>query len=757
MSVSALSRRNFFKGAVATAAVIGAATRFAPAYAAAGDPFIEGLIARMSLEEKAGQLSLYYDHTRVDGADVNPAGTQKTKDDVLADIRKGRITGLFNGMGVAGGRDLQKAAVEQSPHGIPLIFAADVIHGLKTIFPVPMGEAASFDPELSKRTTRAAAVEATARGIHWTFSPMLDIARDQRWGRVAEGAGEDTWLGCQFARARVQGFQGPDLRAEDSMLACLKHFAAYGAVQGGMEYNTADIPETTLRQVHLPPFKAAIDAGAITVMSAFNDIAGIPSTGNHHLLTDILRGEWGFRGLVVSDYTSENELILHGFAADGRDAAKKALMAGCDMSMESGIYMKYLPDLVRAKEVPLAILDQAVRRVLWVKKQIGLFDNPYRSLDLVREQSQMRMPATIALAREAARRSCVLIKNDGTLPLKKSGQKIALIGPLASDRDNLSGSWVVFPDIQNAVTVEAGMRAVLGDSADLTVVRGCDIETAVTGGIDAAVAAAKAADIVVLCIGESEAMSGEAQSRVDITVPDAQQALAEAVAATGKPVVVLLSSGRALELDGAVRDAQAVLATWFLGSEAGHGIADLVFGDYSPSGRLPVSFPQKSGQEPFYYNHRSTGRPELSPADAAYKARYREVTNDPLYPFGHGIGYAPVAYGDTMVSGATMAWKGKITVTAMVTNTGTRAVQEVAQLYVRDRVASITQPIRSLKGIQHLNLAPGEARTVSFDLSRADLAFIQETLAFEAEPGDFDVWIAPSSGTGTPAHFTLVV
>ena len=750
-----LSRRNFFKGAVSTAAVIGAASSFAPAYAAAKDAFIEALIAKMTIEEKAGQLSLYYDHTRVDGADVNPAGTQKTKDDVLADIRKGRITGLFNGMGVAGGRDLQKVAVEQSPHGIPLIFGADVIHGLKTIFPVPMGEAASFDPELSKRTTRAAAVEATARGIHWTFSPMVDIARDERWGRVAEGAGEDTWLGCQFARARVQGFQGPDLKAEDSMLACLKHFAAYGAVQGGMEYNTADIPETTLRQVHLPPFKAAIDAGAITVMSSFNDIAGIPSTGNHHLLTDILRGEWRFPGFVVSDYTSENELILHGFAADGRDAAKKAIMAGCDMSMESGIYMKYLPDLVQSKEVPLAVLDQAVRRVLWVKKQLGLFDNPYRSLDLVREQTQMRLPATVALAREAARRSCVLIKNDGVLPLKKSGQKIALIGPLASDKKNLSGSWVVFPDTNNAVTVEAGMRAVLADQASLILAPGSDIDAAVPGGIDDAVAAAKAADIVVLCIGESESMSGEAQSRSEITVPAAQQAVAEAVAAIGKPMVVLLSSGRALALDGAVRDAHAIMATWFLGSEAGNGIADLLFGDYNPSGRLPVSFPQKSGQEPFYYNHRTTGRPQLSADDAAYKARYRDVTTEPLYPFGHGIGYSAVTYGDPTVSSATLAWKGKITVSATVTNSGARPVHEVAQIYVRDRVATITQPIQSLKGIMHLDLAPGETKTVSFDLTRADLAFIQETLKFEAEPGDFDVWIAPSSGVGTSARFTL--
>ncbi len=368
----------------------------------------------------------------------------------------------------------------------------------------------------------------------------------------------------------------------------------------------------------------------------------------------------------------------------------------------------------------------------------------------------MRLPQTIALAREAARRSCVLLKNDGVLPLKKQGQKIALIGPLASDKKNLSGSWVVFPDTKNAVTVEAGMRAMLSDADSLILAPGCAVDAPVEGGIAEAVAAAKAADVVVLCLGESEDMSGEAQSRTEITVPDAQQAVAEAVAAVGKPMVILLSSGRALELEGAVKDAHAILATWFLGSEAGNGIADLLFGDHSPSGRLPVSFPQRSGQEPFYYNHRSTGRPQLSADDAAYKARYREVTTEPLYPFGHGLGYSTVVYGDTQVGAPTLAWTGKLTVTATVSNTGQREVHEVAQIYVRDRVASITQPIQSLKGIAHLDLAPGESRIVHFELTRADLAFVQQTLRFEAEPGEFDVWIAPSAGTGVPARFALV-
>ncbi|CAL4867010.1 Beta-hexosaminidase [Asticcacaulis sp. MM231] len=470
-----LSRRAYIKGVASTIAMAGAASAFAPAIAAAKDAFVESLIARMSLEDKAGQLSLYSDSVRTEAAFFNPTIASESKDKALADIAAGKITGLFNGRGVGLSRELQKVAVEKSPHGIPLIFAADIIHGMTTIFPIPMAEAASFDPELSRRTNRAAAVEATASAIHWTFSPAVDVVRDQRWGRAAEAAGEDTWLACRFAAARVQGFQGPDLKAQDSMLACLKHFAAYGAVEAGMDYNTVEITEPTLRQTHLPPFRAGIDAGALTVMSAFNDIGGVPSTGNRRLLSGILRGEMGFKGFVVSDFTSEEELIAHGFATDGRDAAKKAILAGCDMSMQSGIYMKYLPDLVRSGEVPVKVLDEAVRRVLHIKKAIGLFDNPYKSMDAAREHNAMRRPETIALAREAARRACVLLKNEGdVLPLKKSGQKVALIGPLASDQNQLNGYWVVFSDTKDSVTVEMAMRGVIGNH--LTVVRGSDIE-----------------------------------------------------------------------------------------------------------------------------------------------------------------------------------------------------------------------------------------------------------------------------------------
>jgi beta-glucosidase len=748
------SRRFFLKGAAATAALLPVA---APGFARvtpAADPFIEKLIKSMSLEEKAGQLSIYGDTTRFDGPTINPTSEQaQGKEKVKADIAAGRITGLFNGIGVAGGRELQQVAIEQSPHKIPLIFAGDIIHGVKTTFPIPLGESASWDTDLAMRTARAAALEATAKGLHWTFAPMVDVARDQRWGRVAEGSGEDTYLGIQLAVARVKGFQGNSLKDETSVVACPKHFAAYGAVQGGMEYNTADIPETTLREVHLPPFKAAFEAGALTTMSSFNDIAGVPSTANHYLLTDILRGEWGFKGLVVSDYTSEEELILHGFAADGADATAKAINAGCDMGMQSGLYMKYLPDLVRSGRVSLAVLDEAVRRVLYVKKTLGLFDNPYRSLDLKREQADIRRPDTIALAREAGRKSCVLLKNEGSLlPLPKTGKKIALIGPFGNDKENCPGPWAVFPDVEACVTWEAGFRAVLGDA--LTVVKGTDVEAPIEGGIEAAVKAAKAADIVVLAIGEAANMSGEAQSRVDISIPAPQLALAEAVAATGKPVVAILKHGRALALTGAVKEAPAILATWFLGSEEGNSIADIVFGDYAPQGRLPVSFPQASGQEPFYYNHRITGRPQISD-DKNFKARYREVTNDALYSFGHGLSYSTVSYGATAVSAPNLAMNGTIKVTATVSNTGGRKVNEVAQLYIHDKVASMTQPIRALKGFQHLDLEPGQSMTVEFSLTPADLAFVHPNLKPSAEAGRFDVWIAPSATGGTAASFEL--
>ncbi len=719
-------------------------------------PRIEALIARMTVEEKVGQLGVFADMGRPFAPDVNPEANARNAEQTLEQVRGGHVGVLFNGVGAAPGREIQRVAVEETRLGIPLLFAADVIHGMRTVFPIPLAEAASFEPQLAYRTARATAVEATAAGIHWTFAPMVDIARDQRWGRVAEGAGEDVVLGCAFAAARVRGFQGEDLAAPDSLLATPKHFAAYGAVAAGMEYASVDISEQTLRDVHLPPFKAAFDAGAITVMSSFNDINGVPASANRWLLTDLLRGEWQFPGLVVSDYTADMELIAHGYAADARDATLKAFTAGLDQSMQSGFYADHLPALVADGRVPMAMLDDAVRRVLWTKEAVGLFDDPYRSLDPAREADTALDAEHAALARDAARRSVVLLKNDGPLlPLRKHGQKIALIGPFARDTANVEGPWTLFGDPDRRVSLEAGLRAAMGEGAELTVVDGCGFETALDGGIEAAVAAARAADVVLLAIGEPQRFSGEAQSRVRIDVPAAQQALADAVAATGTPVVVLLRNGRALALEGAVRDAQAILVTWFLGSQNGHAIADVVFGDYNPSARLPVSFPMAPGQQPFFYNHPRTGRPEL-PDMKEFKARWREIPNAALYPFGHGLGYSAFEYGAPRLSTSSLAWDQTLTVAVTVTNTGKRAGEEVVQLYVHDRVASRVRPVRELKNFQKILLEPGQSAEVEFTLDRHALAFTGVDGVFAAEPGLFDVWATSSSTAGEPVQFELL-
>ncbi|RBJ92729.1 beta-glucosidase, partial [Xanthomonas oryzae pv. oryzae] len=554
---------------------------------------------------------------------------------------------------------------------------------------------------------------------------------------------------------RVRGFQGGDLTADDSLLATPKHFAGYGAVAAGMEYNAVDIAPQTLRDVHLPPFKAAFDAGALTVMSSFNDINGVPASANHELLTEILRGEWQFPGVVISDYTADMELIAHGYAADERDATKKAFLAGLDLSMQSGFYAAHLPSLVESGEVPMATLDASVRRILQLKDAIGLFDNPYRSLDPAREADTTYLPAHDALSRDAARRSIVLLKNQGgVLPLKKSGQRIALIGPFVQDRDNIEGCWTLFGDKERYVTLEQGMRAVVG-TEDLSVVTGCGLEEALPDGISAAIDAAQAADVVVLALGEPQRFSGEAQSRTEISLPPAQQELAEAIAATGTPMVVLLRNGRALALTGAVRDAEAIAVTWYLGTQTGTGVADVLFGDYNPSARLPISFPQSTGQQPYFYNHLRTGRPEL-PTLAEYKARWREMPNEPLYPFGHGLSYTSFAYAPPQLSAAQLGWDDTLTITTRVTNTGKVAGEEVVQLYVHDRVASRVRPVRELKGFRKLLLQPGESQDVVFTLTRDALAFTNHKGGFGAEPGLFDVWVCASAKSGEAATFELL-
>jgi beta-glucosidase len=755
-----ISRRAALMGVGAVAAWLATPARaFLQAVGKLDVPgFIDPLVARMTLEEKAGQLTLMGSAwSGAAAVSLNPASGGSNFVQQVEEARTGQLTGVFNGVGARMALMLQNAAVKESRMKIPLIFAADIIHGHKTIFPVPLAEAASFEPELARRTAEAAAFEASGAGIDWNFAPMVDIARDQRWGRGVEGSGEDVLLGRLFAAARVQGFQGDDLRSPQHMLACAKHFAAYGAGEGGLDYNTVDVSERTLREVYLQPYKAAFDAGALSAMASFNEISGIPATGSHWLMTELLRREWGFQGFVVSDYTGDEEMIAHGFAKDRRDAARLAFLAGVDMSMQSGVYREHLPALVRSGEVPQAQLDQSVRRVLAAKAMLGLFDDPFRRIDLKRETARSMLPATRALAREAGRKSIVMLKNDGDLlPLRRSGQTIALIGPFASGQHDLNGPWVVYGDDKQAVDLATGVRAALGNGAKLLVEEGSGVDEPIAGGLDRALAAARAADVIVLAIGESQDMSGEAQSRTEVVVPPAQQALAEAVARAGKPIVVVLRHGRALALEGAVADAPAILATWFLGTETGHSIADILFGAHSPSARLPASFPRRSGQQPYYYAHKNTGRPNPEGKLDTYKARYRGITNSALYPFGHGLTFGKFDYSDLALSSPTLARSGEIRISARITNRGRRAAEEVVQLYTHDRVASVTRPVRELKAFRKIAIAPGQSKILRFTLRASDLGFYGRDNRLVVEPGSFDLWVAPSAeAEGLKGSFEL--
>ena len=756
-----ISRRAALMGAGALGAWLSSPAR-AVLQALGGAPspaFINDLIARMTLEEKAGQLQIM---ASAWGGGValalNPPQGNSNFPRQVEEARQGQLTGVFNGNGSTMARVMQTAAMNESRMKIPLIFAADIIHGHRTIFPVPLAEVASFEPDLARRTAEAAAFEASAAGVDWTFSPMVDVARDQRWGRGVEGGGEDVLLGRLFAAARVEGFQGSDLKSNEHLLSCIKHFAAYGAAESGLDYNTVDMSEERLRETYLEPYKAGFEAGSLSAMASFNEINGVPSTGNHWLMTDLLRGEWGFKGFVVSDYTGDEEMIAHGFAKDGRDAARLAFLAGVDMSMQSGLYRQHLPGLVRSGEIAQAKLDESVRRVLTLKSMLGLFDDPFRRIDIKRETARSMLPRTRALAREAGRKSIVLLKNDGDLlPLPRSGKKIALIGPFAAGPHDLVGPWVVYGDDAKAVDLATGFRAALSDKNGLIVAPGSGVEEPLPGGIEQALAAARQADIIVLAIGEGANMSGEAQSRTEIVVPQPQQQLAEAVASAGKPMVVVLKHGRALALEGAVARAEAIVATWFLGTETGNSIADIVFGAFGPSGRLPASFPLRSGQEPYYYAHKSTGRPNPPGDLQPYKAHFRGIPNRALYPFGHGLTYGKIEYSALVLGAPSLPMKGAIEIAATITNRGARAAEEVVQLYIHDRTASVTRPVRELKAFRKIALLPGQSQVVRFTLRSSDLAFYGRDARPRVEPGSFDVWIAPSAESdGVHSTFDLL-
>ena len=690
---------------------------------------LDSLLARMTLEEKLGQLNLLSANGR--------ASPQQ-----MELLRAGKLGGLFNVIGAENTTPVQRIAVTESRLKIPLLFGLDVIHGYRTIFPIPLGEASSFDPDAAEATARAAGQEAAAFGINWTYAPMVDIARDPRWGRIAEGSGEDPYLGSLMAAARVRGFQ-------QNIFATAKHFAGYGAAEAGREYNETEISQRTMREIYLPPFKAAVDAGVASLMSAFNDIAGVPASGNAWLTDTVLHREWGFKGFVVSDWTSVAELINHGVAGSQAEAGRRALTAGVDMDMQSGIYVDSLAALVRATRIPMPVVDSAVMRILRAKTRLGLFRDPYRPRTAP-PTSEIR-----SLARRVAGESIVLLKNERSLlPLDPKSGTIAVIGPLADNKEEPLGPWHTQGQAADVVTVLQGIKAKVPAAPQVLYAQGSGIEDSSTAGFAAAVAAARQAKVAILVLGERGDMSGEAASRSSLDLPGVQQQLLEAVAATGTPVVLVLMNGRPLILPWASDHVPAIVETWFLGVEAGNAIADVLFGDVNPSARLPVTFPRVLGQVPLYYNHRNTGRPP--DVNNKFSSKYLDVPVTPRYPFGFGLSYTTFGYGSLKLSMTRARVSDTVTATVTVANTGSREGTEVVQLYVRDEVASVSRPVRELKGFKRVTLKPGESRAVDLRVAVRDLWFYGLDMKRVVEPGTFRVYVGPNSAEGLEERFEVV-
>ncbi|WP_210520986.1 beta-glucosidase BglX [Hymenobacter terricola] len=744
-----------------------------PAPAATGDQkmkqYIDALMAKMTQQEKIGQLNLVSV-----GFDVTGPVVSK---DVDANIRRGNVGGVFNTYTPVAVRKLQEMALEQSRLHIPLMFGYDVIHGHRTIFPIALGLAASWDLKAIEQSARIAAEESTADGLNWVFSPMVDIARDARWGRISEGAGEDPYLGSRVAEAMVRGYQGPanDLSNPNTVMACLKHFALYGAAEAGREYNTTDMSKQRMYNEYLPPYQAAVNAGVGSVMSSFNDVNGTPATANKWLMTDLLRKQWGFKGFVVTDYTAIPELIEHGMG-NAEQVAALALNAGIDQDMVGEEFLKYSAVNIKSGAVAPAQLDAACRRILEAKYKLGLFTDPYRNVSAERASSTLMKPEFIAAARDIARKSMVLLKNErSALPLKKTGS-IALIGPLANRQRDVIGSWSGAGDWKQAVSVEQGLRAA-APGLKITYAKGANIaddqqmidRLQAHGGdleidkrspeemIKEAVQTAQAADVIVAVVGESQGMTGEAAARADISLPGQQLALLKALKATGKPLVLVLMNGRPLALPWEGQNADAILETWFAGTQAGNAIADVLFGDYNPSGKITATFPVAVGQEPIYYNHKNTGRPYGGVKLDKYKSRYLDVPNEPLYPFGFGLSYTTFTYGKPTLSKATIGPAETLTVTVTVQNTGNADGEEVAQLYLRDLVGSISRPVSELKGFQKIMLKKGESKTLTFRLAPDALKFYNNDLKFAAEPGDFQVMVGGNSRDVQTVPFKLAV
>ena len=711
------------------------------------DEKVDSVLKLMTLEEKIGQMVLYTSDWDVTGPTL--------KSGYMDDIRKGHCGNIFNAHTAAYVRKLQKIAVEESRLGIPLLFGYDVIHGHKTIFPISLGESASWDMEAIEKGARVAAIEAAASGINWTFAPMCDISVEPRWGRVSEGAGEDPYLGSKIAAARVRGFQGKDNNLSDSLtiLACVKHFAAYGAPQAGRDYNTVDMSKRVFLDTYLPPYKAAIEAGAMSVMTSFNELDGVPSSGNKYLLTDLLRGELGFKGLVVTDYTSINEMVNHGVAANDAEAGLLAVKAGVDMDMQGEVYFKYLKKQVEDGLVDEKLIDDAVRRVLRVKFLLGLFDDPYKYCNEAREKKLVYAPEHLEAALDVAKKSMVLLKNNNqVLPLKK-GEKIAVIGELAASTRDLLGSWKAAGDWDFMKSTLDELKAYNGD-ANVIFAEGCKTIGDDRSGFAAAMAAASRAQKIVLVIGENWEWSGEASSRTSIQVPGVQTELLEKLKTLNKPIVVVLMNGRPLDLTRENELADAMLETWYAGTMGGKAITQVLYGDYNPSGKLTMTFPRNLGQVPVYYYAKNTGRP-IYLENPKYKSRYIDSPNEPLFPFGFGLSYSTFEYSDIQLSAKELTEKGELKASITVKNTGLRDGEEVVQCYVRDLVGSITRPVKELKGFEKIALKAGESKTVTFTITPDMLAFHRLDMNYGTEPGGYKLFIGGNSRDVKETGFVL--
>ena len=726
------------------------------------DKKVDSILSLMTLEEKIGQMNQYNGFWNVTGP-VPEGGDAAKKYDHL---RKGYVGSMLNVRGVEEVLAVQKIAVEETRLGIPLIIGFDVIHGYKTLSPIPLAEAASWDLDAIRKAAEVAAAEASASGINWTFAPMLDISRDARWGRVMEGAGEDPYLGSKIGAARVKGFQGDDLSAVNTIAACAKHFAGYGFAESGRDYNTVDVGTSTLNNIIFPPFIAAKEAGVKTFMNSFNELNGVPATGNKYLQRDILKGKWRFEGFIVSDWGSITEMIAHGHAKDGKQAAEIAVNAGSDMDMESYLYVEELANLVRENKVDEALIDDSARRILKVKYELGLFDDPYKYCDAVREKEVINSEENHAAVLDVAKKSIVLLKNDDNmLPLKKDGLKIGLIGALAADKNSPLGSWRIAADDNTAVSVLEGMKKYEGNQ--LSYAKGADvavgktdfvfevkINTSDKSGFPEAIRLAKQVDKVVMVLGEIGFQSGEARSRTELDLPGVQQELLESIYKVNPNIVLVLNNGRPLSIVWAEENIPAIVEAWQLGSQSGHAIAQVLYGDYNPSGKLPMSFPRAVGQVPIYYNYKNTGRPTLPGPDVVFWSHFSDESNHPLYPFGHGLSYTSFSYENLSVENNYSSAK-EVNVSVTLKNTGSVLGKEVVQLYIKDLFASITRPVRELKGFELVELSPGESKTVQFTLTDKELGFFTNDGDWTVENGDFEVYVGGSSATTYKADFEL--